>query len=126
LKEEVKMAEINDFKDLLIWQKGMDIAEKCYFLTKNFPKEEIYGMVQQIRRSSVSIPANIAEGYGRRSSRDYARFLNISQGSINELETHLIVSERIGLCTLNEIDLIIKLLHEETRMIIALIKKLEL
>jgi four helix bundle protein len=126
LKEEVKMAEINDFKDLLIWQKGMDIAEKCYLLTKNFPKEEIYGMVQQIRRSSVSIPANIAEGYGRRSSRDYARFLNISQGSINELETHLIVSERIGLCTLNEIDLIIKLLHEETRMIIALIKKLEL
>jgi hypothetical protein len=74
LKEEVKMAEINDFKDLLIWQKGMDISEKCYFLTKNFPKEEIYGMVQQIRRSSVSIPANIAEGYGRRSSRDYARF----------------------------------------------------
>jgi four helix bundle protein len=120
------MAEINDFKDLLIWQKGMDIAEKCYLLTKNFPKEEIYGMVQQIRRSSVSIPANIAEGYGRRSSRDYARFLNISQGSINELETHLILSERIGLCTLNEIDLIIKLLHEETRMIIALIKKLEL
>jgi four helix bundle protein len=126
LKEEVKMAEINDFKDLLIWQKGMDISEKCYFLTKNFPKEEIYGMVQQIRRSSVSIPANIAEGYGRRSSRDYARFLNIIQGSINELETHLILSERIRLCTLDEIDLIIKLLHEETRMIIALIKKLEL
>ncbi|MEC4819645.1 MAG: four helix bundle protein [Scytonema sp. PMC 1069.18] len=54
------MAEIHDFKDLKIWQKGMDIAEKCYFLTKSFPKDELYGMVQQIRKSAVSIPANIA------------------------------------------------------------------
>jgi len=61
---------IKDFKDLQIWQKGMDIAEKCYLPTKLFPKEELYGMVQQIRRSSASIPANIAEGYGRRSPRD--------------------------------------------------------
>jgi len=54
------MSDINDFKDLMIWQKGMDIAEKCYFLTKLFPKDELYAMVQQIRRSAVSIPANIA------------------------------------------------------------------
>ncbi|WP_277926829.1 MULTISPECIES: four helix bundle protein [Nostoc] len=54
------MSEINDFKDLKIWQKGIDIAEKCYFLTKLFPKDELYGMVQQIRRSAASIPANIA------------------------------------------------------------------
>ena len=57
---------INDFKDLRIWQTGMEIAQKCYFLTKLFPKEELYGIVQQIRRSAVSIPANIAEGHGRR------------------------------------------------------------
>ncbi|MBR8840638.1 MAG: four helix bundle protein [Stigonema ocellatum SAG 48.90 = DSM 106950] len=69
------MAEINDFKDLKIWQKGMDIAEKCYFLTKHFPSYELYGMVQQIRKSAVSIPANIAEGYGRRSTAEYIRFL---------------------------------------------------
>lgn len=75
------MAEINDFKDLKIWQKGMDIAEKCYFLTKSFPKDELYGMIQQIRKSAVSIPANIAEGYGRRSTLEYIRFLNIAQGS---------------------------------------------
>ncbi|WP_268812111.1 four helix bundle protein [Aphanizomenon flos-aquae] len=54
------MSDINDFKDLMIWQKGMDIAEKCYFLTKLFPKDELYSMVQQIRTSAVSIPANIA------------------------------------------------------------------
>jgi len=56
------MSYINNFKDLIIWQKGMDIAEKCYLLTKFFPKDELYGMVQQIRRAAVSIPANIAEG----------------------------------------------------------------
>ncbi|MBK1987055.1 four helix bundle protein [Sphaerospermopsis aphanizomenoides BCCUSP55] len=119
------MSEIKDFKDLQIWQKGMDIAEKCYFLTKNFPKEELYGMVQQIRRSSASIPANIAEGYGRRTTGEYIRFLNIAQGSINELQTHLILSERVGLCDVKDIDLIFQNLQEETRMIIALIKKLE-
>lgn len=120
------MADINDFKDLRIWQKGMDIAEKCYFLTKVFPKEELYGMVQQIRRAAASIPANIAEGYGRRSTAEYRRFLNIAQGSINELETHILLSERVGLCKNHEIEPIISLLREESRMIIALIKKLEL
>lgn len=119
------MSEINDFKDLRIWQKGVDIAEKCYFLTRGFPQDELYGMVQQIRRSAVSIPANIAEGYGRRYRGEYLRFLNIAQGSINELETHLILAKRIGLSQGNETEVIIKLLQEETRMIISLIKKLE-
>ncbi|WP_256973481.1 four helix bundle protein [Nostoc sp. T09] len=103
----------------------MDIAEKCYFLTKVFPKDELYGMVQQIRRSAASIPANIAEGYGRRSTAEYIRFLNIAQGSINELETHIILSQRVGLCSQTDIESIIYLLREESRMIIALMKKLE-
>jgi four helix bundle protein len=119
------MSEINDFKDLIIWQKGMDIAEKCYFLTKLFPREELYGMVQQIRRSAISIPANIAEGYGRRYAGEYIRFLNIAQGSINELETHLLLSRRVGLCELKDIEMIINLLKEESKMIISLIKKLK-
>jgi four helix bundle protein len=120
------MSEINDFKDLIIWQKGMDIADKCYFLTKLFPRDELYGMVQQIRRSAISIPANIAEeGYGRRYTGEYIRFLNIAQGSINELETHLLLSRRVGLCELKDIEMIINLLKEESRMIISLIKKLE-
>ena len=119
------MSDINDFKDLKIWQKGIEIAEKCYFLTKFFPKDELYGMVQQIRRSAASIPANIAEGYGRRYRGEYVRFLNIAQGSINELETHLILSKRVGLCEAKEIEKIIDLLKEESRMIISLIKKLE-
>ena len=119
------MSDINDFKDLIIWQKGMIIAEKCYFLTKLFPKEELYGMVQQIRRSAASIPANIAEGYGRGYKKEYLRFLNIARGSINELETHLILSERVRLCEKQEVEIIISLLREESRMITSLIKKLE-
>lgn len=81
-------------------------------------------MVQQIRRASISIPANIAEGYGRRSAGDYCRFLNISQGSINELQTHLILCQRVGLCEVKDIELIMNWLQEETRMIDSLIKKL--
>ena len=118
------MSDIKDFKDLIIWQKGMEIAEKCYFLTKKFPKEELYSMILQIRKSSSSIPANISEGYGRRSTGDYKRFLNIAQGSVNETETHLLLSARVGLCTSKDIAMIINDLKEETRMISALIKKL--
>ena len=103
----------------------MDIAEKCYFLTKGFPRDELYGMVQQIRRSAASIPANISEGYGRRSRGEYLRFLNIAQGSVNELETHLLLSKRVGLASEKEIEVILNLLKEESRMIISLVKKLE-
>lgn len=124
-QSEYLMSEVRDFKDLKVWQKGMIIAEKCYVLTQKFPKEEIYGMVQQIRRSATSIPANIAEGYGRRSTGDYVRFLNIAQGSINELETHLILSARVNLCNFNDIESIIDELKQESKMIISLIKKLK-
>ncbi|MBE9118686.1 four helix bundle protein [Lusitaniella coriacea LEGE 07157] len=119
------MSEIKDFKDLIIWQKGIEIAEKCYFITKTFPKDELYGMVQQIRRCAASVPANIAEGYGRRYTKEYLRFLAIAQGSINELETHLILSSRVGLCTEKDVAAIISLLREETRMIISIMRKLE-
>ncbi|WP_338152808.1 four helix bundle protein [Cyanobacterium aponinum] len=122
--KDFKMSEIKDFKDLIIWQKGMEIAEQCYFVTKKFPKEELYGMVLQIRKSSSSIPANISEGYRRKSSRDYKRFLSIAQGSVNETETHLLLSARVGLCTLKDIETISNNLKEETRMISTLIKKL--
>jgi four helix bundle protein len=77
--------------------------------------------VQQVRRASASIPANIAEGCGRRSAGDYSRFLNISQGSINELQTHLILGKRVGLCQEEDITSIISLLQEETRMISSLL-----
>ena len=119
------MTQINNFKDLRVWQTAMDIAQQCYFLTRGFPQDELYGIVQQVRRSAVSIPANIAEGYGRRYRAEYIRFLNIAQGSTNELETHLILSERVGLCQGKDVETILDLLNQESRMIINLLKKLD-
>lgn len=115
---------INNFKDLKIWQKGIQIAEKCYYLTIDFPASEKYGMTSQIRRAATSVPANIAEGYGRGSTKDYSRFLSIARGSLNELETHLIIAEKVQLATNPEIESICSLIQEEHKMLNSLIQKL--
>jgi four helix bundle protein len=84
------------FKDLDVWNKSMDLSLCVYTTTKNFPKEEIYGLISQLRRSSVSIPSNIAEG-SKRSKKDSAHFIKIAQGSGSELETQIIIAEKLGL-----------------------------
>lgn len=91
--------EIQSYRDLEVWKKGMALAEDCYRITKTFLQEEVYGMVSQIRRAAVSIPANIAEGYGREYRNEHIRFLRIAQGSLKELETHLLLAERVELMT---------------------------
>lgn len=88
---------IRSYRDLRVWGEGMDLAVACYRLTRSFPREVVYGMASQIRRSATSIPANIAEGYGRDGPGEFAQFLRIAQGSLKELETHLILSCRISL-----------------------------
>ena len=75
----------------------MDLAEDCYRLTSQFPKDELYGMTSQIRRAACSVPANIAEGYGRDQTGSFVQFLRIAQGSTRELETHLLLAQRVGL-----------------------------
>jgi four helix bundle protein len=80
------------FRDLLIWQKSMNLVTEIYQLTNSFPKEEIYGLSSQIRRSAISIPSNIAEGYGRDGNSDFLRFLNISISSLFEIQTQLEIS----------------------------------
>ena len=90
---------IQSYQDLEIWQRSMELAEKIYRLTKDFPPQEQYGMTSQMRRAAVSIPANIAEGWGRSGSKEFQRFLDIALGSLRELETHLILCQRIALCT---------------------------
>ena len=84
---------IESHKDLEVWQMAMTLAEDCYHLTARFPKDEVYGMSAQIRRAAVSIPANIAEGYGREQTGSFIQFLRIAQGSARELETHLILTD---------------------------------
>ena len=114
--------KIESYQDLDTWKLGMEIAEDCYRLTHNFPKEELFGMTSQIRKASSSVPANIAEGYGRESRRDYIRFLQIAQGSLKENETHLILSRRVELGQPLQIDPILekcalfgKMLHNQIR-----------
>ncbi len=87
---------IKSHRDLIVWQKAMDLTVWIYHLTKSFPKEETYGLISQIRRAAVSIPANIAEGQGRRLSKEFQQFLANARGSLLELDTHLELSFRIG------------------------------
>src|ERR1700687_2262716 len=85
------------YRGLLVWRQAMDLTRDCYLLTKGFPREELYGLISQIRRAAVSIPANIAEGSGRTTRKDYATFLRIAQGSLRELETYLLLVPEVNL-----------------------------
>ncbi len=91
------MTKISSYRDLLVWQQAMDLAVTTYDLTRDWPREELYGLTSQARRASVSIAANIAEGYGRESRRSYVNFLCMAQGSVKELETHLMIAQRVGI-----------------------------
>jgi len=87
---------MNNYKNLKVWQKAVELVVKVYDVTKNFPKEEVYGLTSQIRRSAVSIPSNLAEGSGRNSSKDFNNFLGIAHASCYELETQMIIANKIG------------------------------
>ena len=94
---------VESYKDLLVWQQAMDLTVETYNRTRSWPKEELYGLTSQVRRAAVSIPANIAEGYGRETRPSYEHFLRIAQGSLKELETHLLIAERVGMSTGDEL-----------------------
>ena len=94
------------YRDLRVWMEGMDLAEMCYETTKAIPREEVYGMTSQVRRAAI--PANIAEGRGRENPGEFVQFLRIAQGSLKELETHLIRASRVRLATNQEIAPVLK------------------
>ena len=83
-------------KDLDIWKKSIEMVTKVYKLTRNFPKEELYGLTNQMRRAAVSVPSNIAEGSGRNSSKEFLQFLRYATGSLSELETQIIIANNLG------------------------------
>jgi four helix bundle protein len=116
---------VSSYRDLLVWQEGMALAKNCYTLTRCFPKEELFGLTSQIRRSAVSIPANIAEGNGRENTRSYVHFLRIAQGSLKELETHLLLASEVGLCSLGIAQPILDQTDHIGRMIRGLIRALQ-
>ena len=91
------MSVVRSYRDLQVWQRAMDLAVGTYEITKSYPREELFGLTSQSRRAAASIAANIAEGYGRATKASYLSFLRIARGSLKELETHLILAERVGL-----------------------------
>ncbi len=119
------MSDINSYRDLKVWQSGMDIAEACYVLTQDFPKSEVYGMSSQIRRAAVSIPANIAEGYGRDSTGNFIAFLRVAQGSLKELETHLLLCPRLGLAEQKSVEPLLQRCDELGKMLRAFIRSIQ-
>ena len=120
------MGEIKSYKDLLIWQKGIKIVCLVYQLVKSFPQEELYALTSQIKRASISIPSNIAEGYGRNTDKSFSHFLDISRGSLNELETQLIIAKELDFITdFNLYNEIVSLIEEESKMINSFSKSLK-
>lgn len=118
------MNSTEGFKRLKVWQVAYSLAIKIYEYTKNFPKTEQYGLVTQIRRSAISISANIAEGYDRRSRKEYIQFLSIARGSLSEVETYLLFSRDLGYITLEEYDILESLRREVGKLLRGLVNSL--
>ena len=119
------MGEIKSYRDLKVWQDGMTLVVDCYRSSKEFPKEELFGLTSQLRRAAVSIPANIAEGYGRDSGGSYVNFLKTAQGSLWELETHLILAQRLKFGNFDLAEQLLARCESVGRMLHALIRSLQ-
>lgn len=119
------MNQIHSHKDLIVWQKSMELVLEIYLLTDKFPKEEIYGLTSQLRRAAVSIPSNIAEGRCRGTRKEFRQFLLTSFGSAAELETQLMIARKLPKTNNLNYAKIDKLLDEVLRMLNSMIKKLE-
>lgn len=118
------MNNIKSYKDLIIWQKSIDLSE-VYKLSSLFPKEEMFGLTSQIRRAVCSISLNIAEGYGRNTTKNYISSLYIAQGSLREVESAIILSIRLGFVKENNCEKVNSLITEESKMFNALINSLK-
>jgi four helix bundle protein len=116
---------LRNYKDLKVWQKAYQLCLQIYKLTKAFPKEEMYGLTSQLRRAAVSIPSNVAEGYGRRTKGEYVQALYIAYGSICELETQILLSGDLDYLEPGELKKIENFIGEVERMLMALIKSLQ-
>ena len=121
----LKLIVMSTFRDLLIWQKSMILVTDIYQLTNTFPKEEIYGLTSQIRRCAVSIPSNIAEGYGRDGNKDYLKFLNIATASLFEMQTQIEIAFNLKYLTELQFNNIYEASRELERMMCSFIRKVK-
>ena len=120
-----KPSKIHSHRDLIVWQKGMDLAVEVYRLTKSFPSDELYSLVSQLRRSASSIPANIAEGRGRYTAKDFAHFVSVARGSAMEVDTFLRLALRLDYLTHEQTDSALALVAEIANMLSILRLKLQ-
>jgi four helix bundle protein len=117
-------SETQSYKDLVVWQKGIDLAKLVYQLTTNFPGEEKFGLVSQMRRAAVSIPSNIAEGQARHTTGEFVQFISHAEGSVAELETQIILAVELGFCAKPQVLAAYETLDEIRRMLNSLRRKL--
>jgi four helix bundle protein len=118
------MNETQSYKDLLVWQKGISLAKMIYELTRDFPPEEKFGLVSQMRRAAVSVPSNIAEGQARHTTGEFVQFVSHGEGSLAELDTQLIVSAELNFCVKRDALPVYEAIDELRRMLNALRRKL--
>ncbi len=124
-KADVTAGPIKSYRDLVAWQKAIELCKLIYAISATFPDTERFGLISQIRRAVVSVPSNIAEGYGRRSTGDYVRFLNIARGSVAEVVTQLVLVEELELADKDRARSCILLAEEVDRIIFALARAVE-
>ncbi|OQY34719.1 MAG: four helix bundle protein [Spirochaetaceae bacterium 4572_59] len=119
------MATVRNYRELIVWQKAMDLVELVYQASKQFPKEELYGLTSQVRRSAVSIPSNIAEGQARKSTAEFLNFLSIANGSRAEMETQILLAQRLKYVTSDTAQPILNLSGEVNRLLNGLMNSLK-
>ncbi len=113
------------YRNQFIWKRAVQLAVNCYQLTKHFPQSEIYGLTSQIRRSAVSVPSNIAEGYGRQYKNEYIQFLHLALGSLRELDTQLIIAQQVGLANETLLNPVINEVEEMQKLMVATLNKMK-
>jgi len=116
---------MKSYKDLIVWQKSMELVKEIYLLTSRFPVSETYGLASQMRRAAISMPSNIAEGYCRGSRKEFTQFINIAFGSGAELETQILLAKSLNFSDEEKLKKVTMLLEEIMRMLNALLKKLK-
>lgn len=119
------MATLSSYRELIVWQRAMEVTVECYRISENFPRKETYGLAAQLQRAAISIASNIAEGAGRGHTREYIHHLFIARGSLFEVETQLIAAEQLGYTTKACIDAVLALTSEVGKMLNGLIGSLE-
>jgi len=118
------MPRVESHRDLIAWQKAVDLVTRIYEITKVFPADERFGLTQQLRRAAVSVPSNIAEGKGRGTGPEFGRFLNIASGSLTEVDTQLVIAERLGFITKDTLSEVAGEIAEVGRIVTGLRKSL--